>query len=82
MTSRFVVKIAQDGVQEPVLVDLGDMDQDAAEHFVAQLREDTQEAREVGVPLLSTPLTGHENGVLAFDPRGIATIDLEVRPEH
>lgn len=81
MTGRFVVKIAQDGVPEPLMVDLGDMDQRAAEKFVSDLRLDTEGARDVGVPMITTSLQGQPEGVLSFDPRTIATIDLELQSD-
>lgn len=76
MTDRYVVKIVTDGVAEEQLIDLADLDQEAAEGFAAQLRDDTEEARNVGVPEITVQVPG--GGALTFDPRAIATIDLEV----
>jgi hypothetical protein len=76
MTDRYVLRIATDGVAEEQLIDLADLDQEAAEGFAAQLRGDTAEAREVGVPQISVQVPG--GGALTFDPRAIATIDLEI----
>ncbi|MCW2602936.1 MAG: hypothetical protein JWN61_1071 [Pseudonocardiales bacterium] len=76
MTDRYVVKIVTDGVPDARIVELGGLDQAAAEAFTARLRADTEEARDVGVPEITAQVPGGET--LTFDPRAIATIDLEV----
>lgn len=76
MTDRYVVKIVTDGVPDAQIIDLGELDHDGAERFAATLRLDTEQARDVGVPEISTEIPG--GGTLTFDPRAIATIDLEV----
>lgn len=76
MTDRYVVKIVTDGVPDAQMVELGDLDQAGAEAFVGTLRSDTEEARDVGVPEISAQVPGGQT--LTFDPRAIATIDLEV----
>jgi hypothetical protein len=78
MPQDFVVKIAVDGVAEPTIIELTGADQPAAEAFVATLREDTESARNVGVPLITTAMEGRPDISITLDPRTIATIDLEI----
>ena len=76
--AEFIVKIAVDGVSEPTIIPLSGVDQDAAEAFVATLRDDTESARNVGVPLITTVMDGRPDISVTLDPREIATIDLEI----